>query len=479
MACNLKKVDKTRHSKIKGYQNSEFYVVLGPEPITNTNNNHFTIATRRAWLSTRMTKLCKVDFLVRAPHTRWGETIAMVGNVPQLAMWGTILPPLPLEPKPFPEWRVTVSLPRNTKIEYQYVVVRKGSICHWESIHKEKRSRTFRTFVSTSGILVDDGYLDEERTTRPVVPIKPSHGPTKNQDLPTVLGHNDMDPVLPSDVTTVTVDASEPPMTEPKVCRSSAMQCSSTVSNQFPLKSTGSSSSKENIGLLDKNGTFVCAALDDARCTVDDLRDVISALRPAASARARIAHRLQSCEYHGTPTRTSPGAKANQNHTSGRPENIQALSVNGVENFASDDRDCDSPHAAIRAVELEVNAVLADVARLRARVSAAEGFIRRKCHITREVDWSPAAIVAISMVVAIIFGLFGAALTTNDKQPLAVAIAFIALILACAMAVAFVSSRSHNACSLTKHRNSFGNVPSGSRHLPKSAFNGYGLYGRR
>ncbi|MGH3656327.1 MAG: carbohydrate-binding module family 20 domain-containing protein [Micromonosporaceae bacterium] len=70
------------------------------------------------------------DFAVNA-ETVWGENVYLVGNRPELGNWDPAKA-VPLSSATYPTWRGTVSLPKQTTIEYKYVK-RNGSQVIWET----------------------------------------------------------------------------------------------------------------------------------------------------------------------------------------------------------------------------------------------------------------------------------------------------------------------------------------------------------
>ena len=67
---------------------------------------------------------CEVDFNVRCDFTQPGDRLAIVGNIEALSEWDTRNPLfLETSPQSFPDWHVTLILPRDLIIEYKYVII--------------------------------------------------------------------------------------------------------------------------------------------------------------------------------------------------------------------------------------------------------------------------------------------------------------------------------------------------------------------
>lgn len=125
---------------------------------------------------------CTVHLCVCSSDTRWGESVAVVGNLEQLSNWAQSIKVLPirLSPDPYPLWRVTLTLPSDTRIEYKYVILRSQGQLVWENLSSTTASsnlppphrssnRSFNTPPPLHVLSVNDGTLHTHRAQLPIV----------------------------------------------------------------------------------------------------------------------------------------------------------------------------------------------------------------------------------------------------------------------------------------------------------------------
>ncbi|GAA4604964.1 hypothetical protein BJY16_005203 [Actinoplanes octamycinicus] len=91
-------------------------------------------------------------FNVTADFTSWGQTVAVVGNIPALGGWDTAKAvPLSTTGTTFPVWTGGAALPPNTYVEFQYIVKNpNGSVARWEKSYQQNR----RTITPPTGTYV-------------------------------------------------------------------------------------------------------------------------------------------------------------------------------------------------------------------------------------------------------------------------------------------------------------------------------------
>lgn len=125
---------------------------------------------------------CTVHLCVCSSDTRWGESVAVVGNLEQLSNWAQSNKVLPirLSPDPYPLWRVTLTLPSDTRVEYKYVILRSQGQLVWENLSSTTASsnlpppyrssnRSFNTPPPLHVLAVNDGTLHTHRAQLPIV----------------------------------------------------------------------------------------------------------------------------------------------------------------------------------------------------------------------------------------------------------------------------------------------------------------------
>jgi hypothetical protein len=81
-------------------------------------------------------------FNVVADFTVWGQTVYVVGSIPELGSWNPAAAmPLTTSGRAWPNWYGNVALPPNTYIEFQYIVKNAdGSVVRWEKGYQQNRT---------------------------------------------------------------------------------------------------------------------------------------------------------------------------------------------------------------------------------------------------------------------------------------------------------------------------------------------------
>lgn len=107
----------------------------------------------------------------------------MVGNLERLSNWAQsdTISPIRLSADPYPLWRITLTLPSDTHVEYKYVILRSQGQLVWESLSPDTPSkspsplshlsnnRSFDTPPPLHVLSVNDGTLNTHRAQIPVV----------------------------------------------------------------------------------------------------------------------------------------------------------------------------------------------------------------------------------------------------------------------------------------------------------------------
>jgi len=83
-------------------------------------------------------------FNVTAGFTTWGQSVYVVGSIPELGSWNPAAAvPLKTTSSTFPTWTGSVSLPPNTYVEYQYIVKNaNGTVANWEKSYSNRTTTT-------------------------------------------------------------------------------------------------------------------------------------------------------------------------------------------------------------------------------------------------------------------------------------------------------------------------------------------------
>lgn len=69
----------------------------------------------------------EVKFNMVCDSTKTGDVVGIVGNVAQLGLWDIYNAKiLETTPQEFPNWSISLKVPRNIQIEYKYVLIRDG-----------------------------------------------------------------------------------------------------------------------------------------------------------------------------------------------------------------------------------------------------------------------------------------------------------------------------------------------------------------
>lgn len=104
--------------------------------------------------------MTEVNFCVKCDATRFGECVALVGNIMELGEWNTEKA-LILDTKPdtYPTWHIKLTLPKNAIIEYKYLIITYRTVkgqsgqpesipfsLTWENLGSSYSNRRLNTF---------------------------------------------------------------------------------------------------------------------------------------------------------------------------------------------------------------------------------------------------------------------------------------------------------------------------------------------